>query len=144
MLRTEAVQGSSSPCSCLPGVPKGLEPDNSQVPYNACTVLIQLYMQKLASQTKKRKVNFFEQKKFLFLQATPAYKPSQSREGSSSFPWQTDGLSVYQSGSLVRQEACAPWPGDLSAQTTCSPHESSRICRTFLQRLTHHHEDLPT
>lgn len=67
----------------LPGVPKGLEPDKSKVPYNTCVFLIKLYMQKLASETMKRKVNLFEQKEFLFLQATPAYRPSQSRDGSS-------------------------------------------------------------
>lgn len=67
----------------LPGVRKGLEPGKSEVPYNVCVFVIKLYVQKLASETMKRKVNLFEQKEFLFLQATPAYKPSQSREGSS-------------------------------------------------------------
>lgn len=73
----------------LSRVPKGLEPDKSEVPYNVCMSLIKFYTQKLALETKRRKVNLFEQKEFLFLQATPAYKPPQSREGSPSFRWQT-------------------------------------------------------
>lgn len=56
----------------LSRVPKGLEPDKSKVPCDVCMFLIKFYMQKLASETKKRKANLFEQKEFLFLRATPA------------------------------------------------------------------------
>lgn len=90
----------------LPRIPRGLEPDKSEVPYNTYMFLIKLYMQKLAPETKKRKVNLFEQKEFLFLQATPAL----AKQGQQLLlPLaDADKLPVYPSGSLLRQEVCTP------------------------------------
>lgn len=64
------------PCTCPETVPKGLEPDEIKFPCNVCMFPVKSCIQKSAPETKKKKVNLFEQKEFLFLQATPAYKPS--------------------------------------------------------------------
>ena len=55
----------------LSGVPEGLEPVKREVACNVCVFLIKFYIQKSASETKKKKVSLSEQKEFLFLQAMP-------------------------------------------------------------------------
>lgn len=55
----------------LSRVPKGLEPGDSEVPCNVCLQLIEFSVQKLASETKKRKENLFEQTDFSFKPRQP-------------------------------------------------------------------------
>lgn len=117
----------------LSRVPRGLEPDENEGPYNGCLRLIKSSIQKLASETKKRKENLFEQTDFSFKPRQPLslHKAVKVATPFSGRYGETQRATVRTKG----VHAQARIPG--STPPPCCLHQSPRICRSFLKVPTH-------
>lgn len=120
----------------LSGVPRGLDPGESEVLRSVGPFLIHFYLQKPAPETRERKKNLSEQKNFPFKPRQPTNFHKAAR-AAPPLSGRHDRLSVAP----VKITVCTPGPGDPGA---CSLRSASKPqdMQNFPEGLTCHHEVL--